>query len=152
MREQQEQRHSQSILGVPGFNSTDLAYADIAKAHNNITGCTQKRHRGFRSRSASFRQKVSGLESLLTYLCLQEYNNIYFIAFYRSYWAFKNHFPEQAEILLNNLDATYKRALMFLSNSGSSNSLNVVANARSSSVSPRTARPVMSAAGKDAIL
>nr|XP_012220603.1 PREDICTED: CLIP-associating protein 1-A isoform X2 [Linepithema humile] len=65
----------------------------------------------------------------------------------KSYWAFKNHFPEQAEILLNNLDATYKRSLMSLSNSGSSNSLNIVANARSSSVSPRTARPVMSAAG-----
>lgn len=69
--------------------------------------------------------------------------------FYRSYWAFKNHFPEQAEILLNNLDASYKRSLMSLSNSGSSNSLNIVSNARSSSVSPRTARPVMSAAGKD---
>ncbi|XP_025994231.1 CLIP-associating protein 1-A isoform X3 [Solenopsis invicta] len=65
----------------------------------------------------------------------------------KSYWAFKNHFPEQAEILLNTLDASYKRSLMSLSNSGSSNSLNVVANARSSSVSPRTARPVMSAAG-----
>ncbi|XP_011638500.1 CLIP-associating protein 1 isoform X7 [Pogonomyrmex barbatus] len=66
----------------------------------------------------------------------------------KSYWAFKNHFPEQAEILLNNLDASYKRSLMSLSNSGSSNSLNVVANARSSSVSPRTARPVMSAADR----
>ncbi|XP_011701928.1 PREDICTED: CLIP-associating protein 1-A isoform X4 [Wasmannia auropunctata] len=65
----------------------------------------------------------------------------------KSFWAFKNHFPEQAEILLNNLDASYKRSLMSLSNSGSSNSLNIVANARSSSVSPRTARPVMSAAG-----
>ncbi|KAL0107128.1 hypothetical protein PUN28_015567 [Cardiocondyla obscurior] len=65
----------------------------------------------------------------------------------KSYWAFKNHFPEQAEILLNTLDASYKRSLMSLSNSGSSNSLNIVANARSSSVSPRTARPVMSAAG-----
>ncbi|XP_011861467.1 PREDICTED: CLIP-associating protein 1-A isoform X2 [Vollenhovia emeryi] len=66
----------------------------------------------------------------------------------KSYWAFKNHFPEQAEILLNNLDASYKRSLMSLSNSGSSNSLNIVANARSSSVSPRTARPVMSAADR----
>ncbi|XP_018370478.1 PREDICTED: CLIP-associating protein 1-A isoform X4 [Trachymyrmex cornetzi] len=66
----------------------------------------------------------------------------------KSYWAFKNHFPEQAEILLNNLDATYKRSLMSLSNSGSSNSLNVMANMRSSSVSPRTARPVMSAADR----
>ncbi|XP_029175943.1 CLIP-associating protein 1 isoform X3 [Nylanderia fulva] len=65
----------------------------------------------------------------------------------KSFWAFKNHFPEQAEILLNNLDASYKRSLMSLSNSGSSNSLNIVANARSSSVSPRTARPAMSAAG-----
>ncbi|XP_071553225.1 CLIP-associating protein 1-A isoform X4 [Temnothorax nylanderi] len=64
-----------------------------------------------------------------------------------SYWALRNHFPEQAEILLNTLDASYKRSLMSLSNSGSSNSLNVVASARSSSVSPRTARPVMSAAG-----
>ncbi|XP_011701929.1 PREDICTED: CLIP-associating protein 1-A isoform X5 [Wasmannia auropunctata] len=66
----------------------------------------------------------------------------------KSFWAFKNHFPEQAEILLNNLDASYKRSLMSLSNSGSSNSLNIVANARSSSVSPRTARPVMSAADR----
>lgn len=41
---------------------------------------------------------------------------------------------------------------MSLSNSGSSNSLNVVANARSSSVSPRTARPAMSAAGEDFLL
>ncbi|XP_077268747.1 CLIP-associating protein isoform X5 [Temnothorax americanus] len=65
-----------------------------------------------------------------------------------SYWALRNHFPEQAEILLNTLDASYKRSLMSLSNSGSSNSLNVVANARSSSVSPRTARPVMSAADR----
>lgn len=76
---------------------------------------------------------------------------INFIAVCRSYWAFKNHFPEQAEILLNNLDATYKRSLMSLSNSGSSNSLNIVANARSS-VSPRTVRPVMSAAGKGIIV
>ncbi|XP_029175944.1 CLIP-associating protein 1 isoform X4 [Nylanderia fulva] len=66
----------------------------------------------------------------------------------KSFWAFKNHFPEQAEILLNNLDASYKRSLMSLSNSGSSNSLNIVANARSSSVSPRTARPAMSAADR----
>ncbi|KMQ98190.1 clip-associating protein [Lasius niger] len=66
----------------------------------------------------------------------------------KSFWAFKNHFPEQAEILLNNLDASYKRSLMSLSNSGSSNSLNVVANARSSSVSPRTARPAISAADR----
>ncbi|XP_071553226.1 CLIP-associating protein 1-A isoform X5 [Temnothorax nylanderi] len=65
-----------------------------------------------------------------------------------SYWALRNHFPEQAEILLNTLDASYKRSLMSLSNSGSSNSLNVVASARSSSVSPRTARPVMSAADR----
>ncbi|XP_043496777.1 CLIP-associating protein 1 isoform X11 [Polistes fuscatus] len=61
----------------------------------------------------------------------------------KSYWAFKEHFPEQAEILLNSLDATYKRSLMSLSNSGSINSLNVVT--RSTSVSPRASRPVLSA-------
>ncbi|KAG7210104.1 hypothetical protein KM043_011669 [Ampulex compressa] len=60
----------------------------------------------------------------------------------KSYWAFKDHFPEQAEILLNSLDATYKRSLMSLSNSGSINSLNVVT--RSASVSPRTSRPALS--------
>ncbi|XP_043496753.1 CLIP-associating protein 1 isoform X8 [Polistes fuscatus] len=63
----------------------------------------------------------------------------------KSYWAFKEHFPEQAEILLNSLDATYKRSLMSLSNSGSINSLNVVT--RSTSVSPRASRPVLSATG-----
>ncbi|XP_017761571.1 PREDICTED: CLIP-associating protein 1-A isoform X3 [Eufriesea mexicana] len=61
----------------------------------------------------------------------------------KSYWAFKDHFPEQAEALLNSLDTAYKRSLMSLSNSGSINSLNVVT--RSASVSPRTSRPVMSA-------
>ncbi|XP_061940818.1 CLIP-associating protein 1-A isoform X20 [Apis cerana] len=60
----------------------------------------------------------------------------------KSYWAFKDHFPEQAEALLNSLDTAYKRSLMSLSNSGSINSLNVVT--RSASVSPRTSRPVMS--------
>ncbi|XP_014258947.1 CLIP-associating protein 1-A isoform X3 [Cimex lectularius] len=41
------------------------------------------------------------------------------------YWAFKEHFPEQADILLNNLDANYKRSLHSdMSNSSSSNSLN----------------------------
>ncbi|XP_020709116.2 CLIP-associating protein 1-A isoform X3 [Athalia rosae] len=63
----------------------------------------------------------------------------------KSYWAFKEHFPEQAEILLNSLDATYKRSLMSLSNSGSINSLNAVA--RSTSISPRAPRPTMSATG-----
>ncbi|KAF7390819.1 hypothetical protein HZH66_009299 [Vespula vulgaris] len=61
----------------------------------------------------------------------------------KSYWAFKDHFPEQAEVLLNSLDATYKRSLMSLSNSGSINSLNVVT--RSTSVSPRASRPALSA-------
>ncbi|KAK9299607.1 hypothetical protein QLX08_007412 [Tetragonisca angustula] len=61
----------------------------------------------------------------------------------KSYWAFKDHFPEQAEALLNSLDTAYKRSLMSLSNSGSINSLNVVT--RSASVSPRTSRPVISA-------
>ena len=61
----------------------------------------------------------------------------------KSYWAFKDHFPEHAEALLNSLDTAYKRSLMSLSNSGSINSLNVVT--RSASVSPRTSRPAMSA-------
>ncbi|XP_015439237.1 PREDICTED: CLIP-associating protein 1-A isoform X4 [Dufourea novaeangliae] len=61
----------------------------------------------------------------------------------KSFWAFKDHFPEQAEALLNSLDTAYKRSLMSLSNSGSINSLNVVT--RSASVSPRTSRPAMSA-------
>ncbi|XP_076182609.1 CLIP-associating protein isoform X2 [Ptiloglossa arizonensis] len=64
----------------------------------------------------------------------------------KSYWAFKDHFPEQAEALLNSLDTAYKRSLMSLSNSGSINSLNVVT--RSASVSPRTSRPAMSAADR----
>ncbi|XP_043252591.1 CLIP-associating protein 1-A-like isoform X1 [Colletes gigas] len=63
----------------------------------------------------------------------------------KSYWAFKDHFTEQAETLLNSLDTAYKRSLMSFSNSGSINSLNVVT--RSASISPRTSRPVMSATG-----
>ncbi|XP_058794035.1 CLIP-associating protein 2 isoform X8 [Phymastichus coffea] len=63
----------------------------------------------------------------------------------KSYWAFKEHFPENAEALLNSLDATYKRALMSLSNSGSINSLNSV---KATNISPRTSRPAMSAAGR----
>ncbi|CAA9999620.1 unnamed protein product [Nesidiocoris tenuis] len=42
----------------------------------------------------------------------------------KAYWAFKEHFPEQAEVLLNTLDAPYKRSLHSdMSNSSSSNSL-----------------------------
>jgi len=41
------------------------------------------------------------------------------------YWAFKDQFPDQAEALLNSLDAPYKRSLHSdMSNSSSSNSLN----------------------------
>ncbi|XP_032456680.1 CLIP-associating protein 1 isoform X12 [Nasonia vitripennis] len=63
----------------------------------------------------------------------------------KSYWAFKEHFPENAEALLNSLDATYKRALMSLSNSGSINSLNAVSK---TNTSPRAPRPAMSATGR----
>lgn len=66
----------------------------------------------------------------------------------RSYWAFKEHFPENAEVLLNSLDATYKRALMSLSNSGSVNSLNSVSKGSSSNVSPRASKSSISAAGQ----
>ncbi|XP_011503342.1 PREDICTED: CLIP-associating protein 1-A [Ceratosolen solmsi marchali] len=64
----------------------------------------------------------------------------------KSYCAFKEHFPEHAEILLNSLDTTYKRALMSLSNSGSINSLNAVQ--KITSISPRASRPAMSATGR----
>ena len=57
----------------------------------------------------------------------------------RSYWAFKDHFPDQAEVLLNSLDATYKRSLMSLSNSGSINSLNSAVS-RTTNSSPRQSR------------
>ncbi|KAL1140353.1 hypothetical protein AAG570_000285, partial [Ranatra chinensis] len=43
----------------------------------------------------------------------------------KAYWAFKNHFPDHAEAILNSLDASYKRTLQSdsMSNSSSSNSL-----------------------------
>ncbi|XP_014214281.1 CLIP-associating protein 1 isoform X2 [Copidosoma floridanum] len=63
----------------------------------------------------------------------------------KSYWAFKEHFPDNAEALLNSLDATYKRALMSLSNSGSVNSLNAMPKA--TNMSPRVPRSALSAAG-----
>ncbi|KAK0076346.1 hypothetical protein PV325_005547 [Microctonus aethiopoides] len=63
----------------------------------------------------------------------------------KAYWAFRDHFPEQAESLLNTMDASCKRALMSQSNSGSVNSLNAVP--RTSSIPPRPTRPTMSAAG-----
>ncbi|XP_015602743.1 CLIP-associating protein 1-A isoform X22 [Cephus cinctus] len=64
----------------------------------------------------------------------------------KSYWAFKDHFPEQAESLLNSLDTTYKRSLMSLSNSGSMNSLNALT--RTTNISPRASRPALSATGQ----
>jgi CLIP-associating protein 1/2 len=69
----------------------------------------------------------------------------YINIFFRSYWAFKEHFPEHAEMLLNSLDSTYKRALMSLSNSGSINSLNVVS--KNLNISPRVSRPAISTTG-----
>lgn len=42
----------------------------------------------------------------------------------KAFWAFKDQFPDQADALLNSLDATYKRSLHSdMSNSSSSNSL-----------------------------
>uniref|UniRef100_A0A0K8SR45 TOG domain-containing protein n=1 Tax=Lygus hesperus TaxID=30085 RepID=A0A0K8SR45_LYGHE len=42
----------------------------------------------------------------------------------KAFWAFKDHFPDQADHLLNTLDAPYKRSLHSdMSNSSSSNSL-----------------------------
>ncbi|CAG2067502.1 unnamed protein product, partial [Timema podura] len=44
--------------------------------------------------------------------------------FFRAYWSFHRHFPDQADSLLQSLDAAYKRALYGeLSQSSSSNSL-----------------------------
>lgn len=46
--------------------------------------------------------------------------------YFRAYWGFKDHFPEQADALLNTLDSSYKRALfgeLSLSNSSSNSSL-----------------------------
>ncbi|XP_034950078.1 CLIP-associating protein 1-A isoform X2 [Chelonus insularis] len=63
----------------------------------------------------------------------------------KAYWAFRDHFPEQGEILLNTMDASQKRNLMSQSNSGSVNSLNAVT--RTASIPPRPTRPAMSAAG-----
>eukprot|EP00096_Caligus_rogercresseyi_P004598 TRINITY_DN1894_c0_g1_i8.p1 TRINITY_DN1894_c0_g1~~TRINITY_DN1894_c0_g1_i8.p1 ORF type:complete len:1296 (-),score=334.58 TRINITY_DN1894_c0_g1_i8:1093-4980(-) len=44
----------------------------------------------------------------------------------KAYWGFADHFKEQADILLNSLDPTYRRLLQVgdMSNSSSSNSLN----------------------------
>ncbi|XP_073995340.1 CLIP-associating protein isoform X5 [Rhodnius prolixus] len=56
----------------------------------------------------------------------------------KGYWAFKEQFPEQAEVLLNNLDANYKRSLHSdMSNSSSSNSLHQPTSA--SKIRPPTA-------------
>ncbi|XP_044007569.1 CLIP-associating protein 1-like isoform X2 [Aphidius gifuensis] len=41
----------------------------------------------------------------------------------KGYWTFKEHFPEQAEALLNSMDPSCKRTLMSQSNSGSMSSL-----------------------------
>ncbi|XP_057320340.1 CLIP-associating protein 1-A isoform X7 [Microplitis mediator] len=63
----------------------------------------------------------------------------------KAYWAFRDHFPEQAEALLKSMDASHKRNLLSQSNSGSVNSLNAVT--RTPSIPPRSTRPTMSAAG-----
>ncbi|XP_073995349.1 CLIP-associating protein isoform X12 [Rhodnius prolixus] len=59
----------------------------------------------------------------------------------KGYWAFKEQFPEQAEVLLNNLDANYKRSLHSdMSNSSSSNSLHQPTSA--SKIRPPTEAPI----------
>ncbi|XP_044589311.1 CLIP-associating protein 1-A isoform X2 [Cotesia glomerata] len=63
----------------------------------------------------------------------------------KAFWAFRDHFPDQAEMLLNTMDASHKRNLLSQSNSGSVNSLNAVV--RTPSIPPRSTRPTMSAAG-----
>lgn len=68
------------------------------------------------------------------------------VDWFRAYWAFRDHFPDQAEALLNTMDTNCKRTLLSQSNSGSMNSLTTVA--RTSSIPPRPTRPAMSAAGK----
>ncbi|KAK3927671.1 CLIP-associating protein 2 [Frankliniella fusca] len=74
----------------------------------------------------------------------------------KAYWGFKDHFPKQADALLNTLDSTYKRALfgeLSLSNSSSNSSLHHQASLPSSrygqssiSTTPRS-RPPGSAQG-----
>lgn len=71
----------------------------------------------------------------------------------KAYWGFKDHFPEQADALLNTLDSSYKRALfgeLSLSNSSSNSSLHHQASlppsryGQSSTSTPRS-RPIGSA-------
>jgi len=60
MREQQEQRYSQGVLGVSRSDIADLAYADIAKARNDTAGRAEEGYRRLRRGSAGLRQEVSG--------------------------------------------------------------------------------------------
>lgn len=57
----------------------------------------------------------------------------------RAYWGFAANFKDQADILLNSLDSTYRRMLQAgdLSNSSSSNSLNTAGRTTSSTM-PRS--------------
>ncbi|XP_034257106.1 CLIP-associating protein 1-A isoform X3 [Thrips palmi] len=73
----------------------------------------------------------------------------------KAYWGFKDHFPEQADALLNTLDSSYKRALfgeLSLSNSSSNSSLHHQASlppSRYGQISTPTSRsrPIGSAQG-----
>lgn len=77
----------------------------------------------------------------------------------KAYWGFKDHFPEQADALLNTLDSSYKRALfgeLSLSNSSSNSSLHHQASLPSSrygqsSVSTPRSRPPGSGSAQDGL-
>lgn len=66
----------------------------------------------------------------------------------KSYWTFKEHFPEQAEALLNSMDPSCKRTLMSQSNSGSMSSLPTLSKIHGMPLRPAAPRPTLSAVGR----
>lgn len=77
------------------------------------------------------------------------FNVCIFFLFSRAYSAFKEHFPDQAEVLFNTMDPSCRRTLMSQSNSGSMSSLPTVSRAHGMPLPMRSVpRPALSTAGK----
>jgi CLIP-associating protein 1/2 len=136
----EKQRHSQELLRVLGLHLEQLALALVGEARGRPAGDGEERHRRRGSRRPSLFEKVR-LEPGRTRSGDKR-------EFFRAFRGFREHFPDQAEALLQSLEPSYRRALQGDGMSASSSNNNLAGGFKTPRSYGRTVATPHSATGR----
>lgn len=136
----EKQRHPQELLRVLGLHLEQLALALVGEARGRPAGDGEERHRRRGSRRPSLFEKVR-LEPGRTRSGDKR-------EFFRAFRGFREHFPDQAEALLQSLEPSYRRALQGDGMSASSSNNNLAGGFKTPRSYGRTVATPHSATGR----